>query len=84
MQKIKIPVKAKRQYATPGRAAMFAWKPFYSVSLPVPRTDGAYVMSANSKASLKFFVNRYFHSVCGTVPEYELVYPTGIIGGNRF
>jgi hypothetical protein len=84
VEKIKIAVKAQRQYATPGRAAMFAWKPFYTVHLPVPRTDGRNVMSANSKAELKFHVSQYFHFTCGCVPKFELVYPTGIIGGNRF
>ncbi len=59
---ITVEVQGQRQYAVPGRAAMFAWKPLYTVRLPLPRTDGLFVQSSNSKAELKQFVQRHLRS----------------------
>jgi hypothetical protein len=52
----------QKQYAVPGRSAMFAWKPFYQVTLPFPRTDGRFIQNANSKADLKFHVAQHLRS----------------------
>lgn len=54
-----IKVTMQKQYATPGRAAMFAWKPLYTALLPIPRTDGRFILKANSKADLRFHVMRH-------------------------
>lgn len=69
---MKIQVTAQRQYAVPGRAAMFAWKPYYTAYLPLPRTDGRFKQTANSKDELRFFIKEHFFYVLGFVPKFTL------------
>ena len=68
-----LKVTVQRQYSMPGRSAMFAWKPLYTVLLPFPRTDGCYKQNANSKADLKFHVSQHLRSF-GYTGKFELIY----------
>jgi hypothetical protein len=72
MMTMSIRVTTERQYAVPGRSAMFAWKPYYTAYLPLPRTDGLFKQTANSKAELKFFVSNHLRHALGFVPKFNL------------